>query len=276
MPPALAGLPSRRHFNLSDTASFSTIGFCPYGRRRDDASSGFHTLPKTGSDGCLMQARRKVMRSMRSWFGLLALLTLWSCAMTFGLERPVQAQMATPSAEQIDAFRNLSQDQQDTILRQLGSSGSGGGIGIGQSVFGDRQSQTDRQRQGQESDQERNQRMPAEGEEVEPRIPVFKAEDWAIVEIDFTLPPRPVSLQMQALSGAQQPPSPQAIQAVQAMQATSAQTTSSQNGTSGQYSFGCGAPIQCERRIPADRRGAEAVAGADGVNPFAKPISAHA
>lgn len=173
------------------------------------------------------------MRSMRSRFGLLALLTLLSCAMTFGLERPVQAQSATPSAEQIDAFRNLSQDQQDTILRQLGSSGSGGGIGIGQSVFGDRQSQTDRQRQGQESDQERNQRMPAEGEEVEPRIPVFKAEDWAIVEIDFTLPPRPVSLEMQALSGAQQPPSPQAIQAVQAMQATSAQTTSSQNGTSG-------------------------------------------
>jgi hypothetical protein len=116
-------------------------------------------------------------------------------------------------------FRNLTPDQQDAILKQLGSSGSGlsgilggsGGLLGGQST--DRQQQ-DGQRQssgqaGQPSDQDRS----SQDEDQQPRIPVLKSEDWVVVEIDFHLAPRPVPLYLQSLYGSQalsqqSPPAP--------------------------------------------------------------------
>src|SRR5882757_2805158 len=55
------------------------------------------------------------------------------------------AQTPTPTADQIEMFRNLSPDQQDAILKSLGSSG-GGGLGAGSLLGGSsRDTGTDRQ-----------------------------------------------------------------------------------------------------------------------------------
>src|SRR5260370_6870781 len=147
--------------------------------------------------------------------GLLVLRTgfLFRALPSFSLaERWHGRTTATPTADQIEIFRSLTPEQQDAILRQLG----GGGTGIGGATSG--QGQTG-QRQGQipESDLERMQKSRVEGEEVEPLIPVLKGDDSVIIEIDFHLPPRPLSQTLQSIYSAGQaalPPAPP-LQALQ-------------------------------------------------------------
>jgi polysaccharide export outer membrane protein len=143
-----------------------------------------------------------MFRIQRS-FALLAALLL-GAGLIAPLPRATAQVATTPSPDQIEMFRNLTPDQQDAILRQLGGGGSssgalGGSTGLGSSSgSSDRQSQQDRQRQGQGQAQANEQdRVPAD-EEREPLIPVMKGEDWAVVEIDFHLPPRPISSSVQA------------------------------------------------------------------------------
>ncbi|MGH8218243.1 MAG: SLBB domain-containing protein [Steroidobacteraceae bacterium] len=83
----------------------------------------------------------------------------------------------------LDLFRNMSSSQQQQILRQLGGGQLGGGGGFGN---------LGQQRFGEEEPQNEN-RRPRENEEAtQPRMPLFKGEDYVIVEVDTKpLPPRP-------------------------------------------------------------------------------------
>ena len=91
------------------------------------------------------------MFRIQRWFALLA-----GVILGFSLIVPAPratGQVATPSADQIDMFRNLTPDQQDAILRQMGggssSGGLGGSTGLGSSSSSLGQLQQDRQRSGQ-------------------------------------------------------------------------------------------------------------------------------
>jgi len=134
-----------------------------------------------------------------------------------------QAGGVTPSADQIEMFKNLSPDQQQSILQTLGGSSGAGASGLGglSGLLGG--SSSSGSRLGQNSDlleslSSRN-RRPSEQDEgaQEPLIPVFKADDWVIIEIDFHLPPRPLpSTAAFASAMGQQTPSAQNIQAYEA------------------------------------------------------------
>jgi polysaccharide export outer membrane protein len=158
----------------------------------------------------------------------LALLAVWILGAGLFVVPAQQAlaQSTVPSADQIEIFRNLSPDQQDAILRQLGGGSSGGGIGGAAGILGsgstDRQSQQDRQRQGQ-TGEDQTQRS----EEREPLIPTMNGEDWVVVEVDFHLPPRPVPQFQQSIYGPQSLLSPQGTQlpGSAAAQAQGAQAT---------------------------------------------------
>ena len=157
------------------------------------------------------------MRLMQPRFGLPALLFL-ALLSSFLPTQGTYGQQTAPSSDQLEIFRNLTPEQQDAILRQLG----GTGVGTGATSV-DRQGQTERQRQ-METERAQTQRAPV-GEEVEPLIAALKAEDWVVIEIDFHLPPRPVSLALQSLTNAGGGvPSAQTIAALQAALATGSAT----------------------------------------------------
>jgi polysaccharide export outer membrane protein len=160
---------------------------------------------------------------MQRSFILLAAFFLGAGALFAPTQRAL-AQTAVPSADQIEMFRNLTPEQQDAILRQLGGGAGTGGLGTtgASSASGgvDRQAQQDRQRQGmqgmQETDQERAQRLE------QTAVPVLKGEDWVIVEIDFHLGPRPLSQTLQGLISQPSAVTPQNLQALQALGGTGA------------------------------------------------------
>ena len=152
------------------------------------------------------------MREMRRPFVLLTGF-LFAALFFFPLAQRVYGQTtATPTADQIEIFRSLTPEQQDAILRQLGGGGTGiGGAAAGQGQTGQRPGQV------QENELERMQRSREEGEEVEPLIPVLKGDDSVIIEVDFHLPPRPLSQTLQSIySGGQGVASVATLQALQA------------------------------------------------------------
>src|SRR3954451_18670525 len=94
------------------------------------------------------------------------------------LPHPSPAQ-TTPSADQVELFRNMTPEQQDAILKQL----SGGG-GNGSSPEGDLQGQgqgAGRQSSSNSTDlnkrRQSNSRSPLPGEQ-QSLIPLLKPEDW--------------------------------------------------------------------------------------------------
>src|ERR1700722_5144963 len=94
------------------------------------------------------------MRVLRRRLVLLAGLFL-SMASLLGSADRVYGQSATPSADQIEAFKNLTPDQQQAILQSLGGAGGGlGGLGglsgLGSSS-GNRQGQTGQSGANQDS-----------------------------------------------------------------------------------------------------------------------------
>src|SRR5690348_1070579 len=87
----------------------------------------------------------------------------------------------SPSADQIEMFRNLSPDQQQAILQSLGGAGGGlGGLsglggGFGQGAGGSSAAAQQAQRDNQEN---LNRRKPSdEDEEAEPLVPILKGDD---------------------------------------------------------------------------------------------------
>lgn len=143
----------------------------------------------------------------------------------------------TPSADQIQMFQNLSPDQQQAIMQSLGGSSGGLGALSGLSGMGTSSSMSDRSRTGLNGDltdnaNNRYRRPSDEDEEKEPAIPVYRGDDWVIIEVDFHLPPRPVPSSTAALNGAtgQQSPSAQSIQAAIAAQSASGSGSSPSGG----------------------------------------------
>ncbi len=137
----------------------------------------------------------------------------------------VYGQSATPSADQLQMFQNLTPDQQQAILQSLGgNAGALGGLsGQGQqgSSTSDRQGQ---QRQNADNNDDslngRNRRPSEEDEQREQSIPGLHADDWVIIEVGFHLAPRSSAVNPQpSATGQQQLPTPQNLQALQAAQA---------------------------------------------------------
>ena len=144
----------------------------------------------------------------------------------------VYGQSATPSADQIQMFQNLTPDQQQAILQSLGGSGGLGGASSGQGQQnGSTNFRLDQSRQNADNNDEslnnRNRRPSEDDEEKEPAIPVLRADDWVIIELDFHLPPRAAPPAAPTVPGGQLP-TPQNFQAYQAAQAAQA-ASSAQN-----------------------------------------------
>jgi protein involved in polysaccharide export with SLBB domain len=167
------------------------------------------------------------MRLMRRPFGplagvLFAFLGLWLLAAS------AQAQNSSlGSGGELSLLQGLSPTEQQAILGRITGAGTLGtgtselnnfpGAGLGQFNQG----------QSQLLQQEMALRQRRLGEEEEPLIPVLRGGDWVIIEIGFTLPPRPQSETTLALlqpSNALAPGgvSPQNLQALQALQGSSA------------------------------------------------------
>jgi len=117
----------------------------------------------------------------------------------------------TPTADQIELFRNMTPEQQDAILKQLTGGGGNGTSAEGDQGTGRQSSSTDLNQRRQPSA-----RTPLQGEQ-QSLIPLLKPEDWIVIEIDFHLAPRSLSQTLQSYyAGVQGSPSPQNLQAIQA------------------------------------------------------------
>jgi polysaccharide biosynthesis/export protein len=173
------------------------------------------------------------MRALRRRLVLLASIFLSITAFLGSSDRVFgQTGGFTPSADQIEMFKNLTPDQQQSILQSLTGS-SGGGSGILSSLTGSTGSTSsaiNSSRGGflssdqSESSLSRLIRPSEQDQEPEPLIPVLRGDDWVIIEIDFHLAPRPLPSTTTALNGAsgQQLPSAANIQAYQAAMAAQA------------------------------------------------------
>lgn len=132
----------------------------------------------------------------------------------------------SPSADQIEMFKNLTPEQQQAIMDSLGGGSSGGSGSLGALAgLGSSLSTSSGSRSGLSTglgtgllDNALNRNRPSDqDEEREPAIPVLRGDDWVIIEIDFHLAPRALPSSATALNGAtgQQLPSAQNIQAYQ-------------------------------------------------------------
>ena len=141
------------------------------------------------------------------------------------------AQSGGPSSDQIQMFQNLTPDQQQAILQSLGGAGGLGGLSGQGQQNGSTNFRLDQSRQNADNNDNglnnRNRRPSEDDEEKEPAIPVLRADDWVIIELDFHLPPRAAPSAAPPVPGGQLP-TPQNFQAYQAAQAAQA-ASSAQN-----------------------------------------------
>jgi polysaccharide biosynthesis/export protein len=140
----------------------------------------------------------------------------------------VYGQSASPSADQLQMFQNLTPDQQQAIMQSLG--GNAGGLG-GASGLGQSQNSSTTDRLGQSRQNADNQdgfsngsnalRRPSEEDELrEQNVPGLHGDDSVIIEVGFHLAPRSGAVNSQpSATGQQQLPTPQNLQALQAAQA---------------------------------------------------------
>ena len=122
---------------------------------------------------------------------ILLLAGLFVVLSAFWFCNEARPQAITPTADQLDAFRSMSPDQQQSIVRQIsgvlgGQGGSGGSLGGLGSFGGSRQGSQDRD--GQDTSAAM---AGSETKAPESAIPVLKPEDSLIIEVDFHLAPRP-------------------------------------------------------------------------------------
>jgi polysaccharide biosynthesis/export protein len=96
----------------------------------------------------------------------------------------VRSQMPVPTPEQLEILRNLTPEQQEEILRQLG------GRGDSETSRGERRERDGNIDERSETDEERARRLEREDEEeIEPRIPVLGPEDSVIIKVDVRQQP---------------------------------------------------------------------------------------
>jgi protein involved in polysaccharide export with SLBB domain len=160
------------------------------------------------------------MRVLRRRLVLLACFFLSVASFLAPSDRVYGQSSITPTADQIDMFRNLSPDQQQAVLQSLGGGGGASGLGglSGQGGL----SGTDRQNPFGLSSSDRDNlsnrlgKPSDEDEEKEPAIPVLRSDDWVVIEVDFHLPPRPAPTQQAGVPGQAGLPTSQNLQAYQA------------------------------------------------------------
>ena len=175
---------------------------------------------------------------MRSLRRRLVQLACFCLSMTVFLASSDQAlaQSGGPSSDQIQMFQNLTPDQQQAILQSLGGAGGLGGGLSGQGQQNGSANRADQSRQNADNNDDglnnRNRRPSEDDEEKEPAIPVLRADDWVIIELDFHLPTRaPPPPAAPTIPGGQLP-TPQNFQAYQ--QAQAAQAAQAANSAQGQ------------------------------------------
>jgi polysaccharide biosynthesis/export protein len=134
--------------------------------------------------------------------------TLLACLVLGGFQlfAPAQRALGQSNSQGLDpsqVLRNLDPDTQEAIMNRLGGQGTDSS-GMGQQQM---------QRQGQGQGLQNERRLPPKSDaqrkhelerllEENPLFPVLKGQDWVIVEVDYFLPPRPISLQTLASLGA--------------------------------------------------------------------------
>jgi protein involved in polysaccharide export with SLBB domain len=126
---------------------------------------------------------------------LLLLAGLLCATSAFWFSNEALPQSLSPTADQLDAFRNMSPDQQQSIVRQIsGALGGQGGTGSSLSGLGGLGSFGGSLRQGgQDRDNADSSAFRSSTENTAPEsaVPVLKPDDSIIIEIDFQLAPRP-------------------------------------------------------------------------------------
>ena len=103
-----------------------------------------------------------------------------------------QTSALTPTAEQLEAFRSLSADEQQALMQQFSGAlgGQGGSLGT-LNVPGPGVSRSGQIGREQEDLNQPNLLLNnPNAEPPEPAIPVLKPEDWIVVEVDFHLGPK--------------------------------------------------------------------------------------
>ncbi len=167
---------------------------------------------------------------------------------------PAQAQSVTPTPEQLDMFRNLPADQQQALIQQFGGLlGSQGGLGSFGTLGGLRgQGQVGREGLTDQSTTDRLRGTGEAGGQAEPLIPVLKADDWVIIEIDFHLPPRPPSATsaLQAAAGFSTSPAQQ----MAALQAAAASGGQAQQSPAGQQAAQQPQPAPADSELSDEER----------------------
>ena len=201
-----------------------------------DTGIGLHPYksggsPETSSRPASRAAATASRKFLSRWSALLAGVLTCLCV---GLALPAHAQTtAMPSQDQLELFQNMTPEQQQGILRQLGNGGLTGGLGSRQSGGGERGNEEGQTRgQPQTGSQKERPTEEQPEEERQPAIPLLKANDWVIIEVDFHLPPRPLSQNLQALMAAQAG-SAQNVQALQAAVAANGSAGVRQPGATG-------------------------------------------
>ena len=173
------------------------------------------------------------MRVLRRPFLLLAVCAFTVVSFLGSVDWVYGQASGTPSADQIEAFRNMSPDEQQAILQAVGGGGGLGALGglsgaggLTGATSGSNPSGRPTQNQDYSSFNTRDRRPSDEDEEAEPMIPVLRGDDWVIIEVDWHLGPRPL-----AAPGQPSQPAPAGTQNLQALQAAAigAQTGQNQN-----------------------------------------------
>ena len=113
---------------------------------------------------------------------------LVAAALAFAIvlhSEPAAPQAITPSADQLELLRNLTPEQRDALLRQV----TGGGTS-GSSTSRDRDT-TERDRSNRDTDRNTTSDLdsarngPADATSLQPKIPLLKADDTVIINIDL-------------------------------------------------------------------------------------------
>src|SRR6185437_12869889 len=219
-------------------------------------------------------ARRTVMRRIRrSLAAAIGLILGFLAVLT--LSPPLLAQTGSDT---LDIFKNLSPDQQESIMQALG-----GGLGLGNGGLGggtggsrDRLNRTD-QENPREGNNRQNAPTESEQEQMEARQPVIKADDWVIIEVDYHLPPRPIpqNLQQAYLAGGVSPATLAALQQqnAQAMaqnQAQAAAALAAAGGAQGANGAnGLPGTLPLQNAVPPITAGPAGTAAADQQDPDA-------
>jgi protein involved in polysaccharide export with SLBB domain len=133
-----------------------------------------------------------MMRALqRSFTALVTLLVLAGCVLS--CERAF-AQASGASPDLLQLFQNLTPEQQDTIMKQLGAGGGAGGISAllgGQSGSGSGSGASNLDRQGTLNRQRESggqQPQPADEDDEAAALPGLKSDDWVIIEADAVVP----------------------------------------------------------------------------------------